>query len=789
MTMTPDAARTLTVASRGPIRVSSRVPSGVLTRGLALVLAGLLGACSGSEDPPGAAPAGAPQGRLRLQLDGPAPIAEAPRTVWQTSAAEDTDRWWSDAARSTALEKDGDRGPRVRFEDPDAFAVLLPGPFDPRTFNRLLLTLDLDRVEYLELSLRREGAKSFVLKGRELYPDERTQVIDLAGLPRDAGPFDDLLLVFAGASGYVELERCELVNCPVTTYLPPSAAPTSIRIGTDHRPGLGVFPGAPAVARFVPRDGERLELALGVPALAAGGGGRVSVTIGGSGGVERQDRTIEELRGTWDQLVLPLRSFVGESVEVRVEILDPPAGELVGVAVSSPRRVQRRPEAPTVLLVTSDTHRADHVGAAGAGVDVRTETLDEIAATGVLFLDAMSVSNVTVPSHASILTGLPPAQTGVLGNLDSLASEAVTIAERFSEAGYTCMASVSTVLLAPDTSGLGQGFDRFDRPLEGQRDSVRTIRNLAAWLPEVTDQPLFVWLHLYDAHTPYDPRPRFRSHYPADRDPRSADLPELPAHQRAFWDPSIRDRAYVESLYRSEVDYVDFRLGKLLDAHPRLARGTIAVTADHGESLGEQDVWWSHDLLDASTLRVPLLLRWPEAASDRRGRRVRAPVSNAQLGEALLDLAGLPAVVGGDSLLAAAEERVGAGAPRFAIADDGKACSIEAEGWLLILHLADQQVPPGGPVLRERHQVNLYNLGADPLCEVDLVDRERSQATRLRQALIRHLRSATLEFAGERNVSAAFQAELGGLGYSSRGRAAGTLFDEDCECARCRALR
>jgi arylsulfatase A-like enzyme len=135
-----------------------------------------------------------------------------------------------------------------------------------------------------------------------------------------------------------------------------------------------------------------------------------------------------------------------------------------------------------VLLVTSDTHRGELLGTTAGGL-VRTPALDALAARGVVFLDAMSTSNATNPSHAALMTGLHPRDTRVVTNRDPLARRAVTLAERFAAAGYRTAATYSAFHLDDATSGLGQGFDRYEGPgaptgldfdaFEGASSSVR----------------------------------------------------------------------------------------------------------------------------------------------------------------------------------------------------------------------------------------------------------------------------------------------------------------------------
>jgi arylsulfatase A-like enzyme len=299
--------------------------------------------------------------------------------------------------------------------------------------------------------------------------------------------------------------------------------------------------------------------------------------------------------------------------------------------------------APTVLLITSDTHRADHVGFAGSRHDVLTPELDRLAARGLWFSNCVSTSNATQPSHVAILTGESPRDTRVIDNVTMLSGDATTLAERFRDAGWATWAAVSADHLDDANSGLGQGFDRMSAPRDYQRNASDTISRVETWLEGQRGLPVFIWVHLYDAHTPYTPtEPFLAEHWPADKNPFDAALPEarVPELARALMPEGLRDLDYMRACYRAEVTELDSQLPRLFD-HPRLRDGVIAFTADHGESLGAHGVYWDHRGLYPQTTQVPLVLAWPGSP---RGMRSDRPVTNVDLARTLLDLAGLPSV-------------------------------------------------------------------------------------------------------------------------------------------------
>jgi tetratricopeptide (TPR) repeat protein len=282
------------------------------------------------------------------------------------------------------------------------------------------------------------------------------------------------------------------------------------------------------------------------------------------------------------------------------------------------------------VLVTIDTLRADHVGCYGAEW-ASTPTLDGLARRGVRFTTAISPAPLTLPSHATLFTALDPPEHGVRANGAFRLEEGVpTLAERFESAGFATAAFVSAFVL-DRRFGLARGFAHYDDALGVQNEEIgvasrpggASVDAALAWL-ESAPERFFLWLHLYDPHAPYEP-------------------PE-PHRTRQLGRP-----------YDGEIAYADAELGRLLaalDARFPDGRTLVAVTADHGESLGEHgEPTHAFSVYDA-TQRVPLLLAGPgvpQGAVDERLVRL------ADLAPTLLALTGLPPLAGasGASLLPA----------------------------------------------------------------------------------------------------------------------------------------
>jgi arylsulfatase A-like enzyme/Tfp pilus assembly protein PilF len=297
---------------------------------------------------------------------------------------------------------------------------------------------------------------------------------------------------------------------------------------------------------------------------------------------------------------------------------------LCGACRSQP---QRR---PSILLITLDTTRADHVGAYG---DRRAATpnLDRLAGSGVLFERAVAAAPLTLPAHASLLTGRYPFAHGVRNNgTFTLAGGVPTLATTLQAAGYRTAAFVSAFVL-DRRYGLARGFDRYDDRVEIERRGRDTASAADAWLTEGASdaRPFFVWVHLYDPHDPYDPPPPYRE--------RFADRP-----------------------YDGEIAYDDEVIGMLIERLRTLGidRSTIvAVAGDHGESLGEHGEATHGLFVYESAIRIPMIVSAPGRFAE--ARRVRALVRGIDLAPTLLDLAGAPALDGahGISLVPLVEGR------------------------------------------------------------------------------------------------------------------------------------
>jgi len=336
------------------------------------------------------------------------------------------------------------------------------------------------------------------------------------------------------------------------------------------------------------------------------------------------------------------------------------------------------PTPPDVLLITMDTTRADAVGFSGA-VDARTPVLDKLAELGVWYRTAISPAPLTLPSHATILTGLDPPEHGVRSNgAEALARGVPTLAAVLAEAGWTTGAFVASRVL-DHRFGLDQGFATYDDVMLAERigeygyperDAHAVTDAAVEWLgDQQTDAPLFLWVHYYDPHAPYIPPAGFAptsSHQQStafynaqhvsalSRSSLSTDLESAIAPQNLRERGHARRRttlatnsgetrgpggANERAAYLGEVTFVDEQIGRLMNALPRgLARTIVIVAGDHGEALGDHGERTHGIFLYRGVLEVPLIVVAPSLPV---GRVVDEAVALRQIAPTVLRMVDL----------------------------------------------------------------------------------------------------------------------------------------------------
>ncbi len=244
-----------------------------------------------------------------------------------------------------------------------------------------------------------------------------------------------------------------------------------------------------------------------------------------------------------------------------------------------------------VLLVTVDTLRADHLGCYGYQ-EARTPVIDSLAKEGVRFRRAYSHQPITLPSHATIMTGAHPAYHGVHDNgLFSLPGKAETLAEALQQKGFATGAIISSYVMHRQY-GLDQGFDHYDDSLSSRKSSGgagfvemkagKVSDRGLAWIKDHTDHRWMLWLHYFDPHKYYQPPEKFR---------------KITSHP-----------------YDGEIAYADHELGRViryLEKSGLRDNTLIILTSDHGEGLGQHGEQTHMIFLYNTTTHVPLIFSLP----------------------------------------------------------------------------------------------------------------------------------------------------------------------------------
>src|ERR1043165_158706 len=308
---------------------------------------------------------------------------------------------------------------------------------------------------------------------------------------------------------------------------------------------------------------------------------------------------------------------------------------LLALAAACARQGSIDPKAP-IIIISIDTLRSDHLPAYGY-TKIETPGIDAFRKDSILFERAYSECPLTLVSHASVLTGLLPADHGIRDNLGyNLNKNVKTIAELLKTKGYATGAAVSAVVLRGDT-GIQRGFDAWDDDIDldmtaisigrSRRPGTVTRERAEKWIGQHKPQRFFYLFHIYEPHTPYDPPDPFKSKY--------------------------------GSTYDGEVATADAIVGRFLDYLKEQGlydKATILLMSDHGEGLGEHGEDEHGVLLYRENIQVPLMLTLPHGP--HHGQSVSAPVQLVDIFPTIVKPFGFTQKTEGQSLLDVANGKV-----------------------------------------------------------------------------------------------------------------------------------
>lgn len=390
------------------------------------------------------------------------------------------------------------------------------------------------------------------------------------------------------------------------------------------------------------------------------------------------------------------------------------------------------PHRPVILLVVLDTVRSDAVSAYG-GVQATTPFIDALARDGLLYRNAFSNAPWTLPSHATLFTGVLPARHGIGIRTWSAPEGLRTIAGALAESGYRTAGFSENPLVGPLTN-LDQGFSTFEtfhKDATGQDALPATVRR---WLVDVGDEPFFLFVNLSDAHSPYEVRDRNRF-LPAGVDESRARQIRQETMPPPFCnrEPGRDEVAILRGLYLGDVAAAD---RKLADIHAAVRRAAGArdvitiVTSDHGESFGEQDRLGHLFSVGNQLLRIPLVV---SGLPGMRSSVIEAPVQLCEIAAALLAWAGVPGEGFGSNALPLQEPMRPDEAIRAQYQDPAALAASSAERLFQLIAERSNELREGcGPgdrvfggmeavislpykaVSWERHPPTLYDLATDP---------------------------------------------------------------------------
>lgn len=279
----------------------------------------------------------------------------------------------------------------------------------------------------------------------------------------------------------------------------------------------------------------------------------------------------------------------------------------------------KKPTNANVILITIDALRPDHLGCYGYKRDT-SPNIDRLASGGILFTQAISQGASTVPSLPSLMTSLYPYQHGVLTNTYRTTITHPVLAQILKDNGYNTCAIVANDILH---TGIAKGFDyaHFDFNMHADAITQKAIN----WLKDNKDKKIFLWLHYFDTHGPYKPPVPYAEKYIRDKFYTNDKKINISHDQQHLYrgtdeipeyiaDNGMTNPDYYIAHYDGAISFADAQIGILLQTIEGLGldgKTLIILTADHGEYLGEHDIYFTHGhTLYDQVIKVPLIIKF-----------------------------------------------------------------------------------------------------------------------------------------------------------------------------------
>jgi len=384
-----------------------------------------------------------------------------------------------------------------------------------------------------------------------------------------------------------------------------------------------------------------------------------------------------------------------------------------------------------VIIIALDTLRADHMSCYKYELETTPE-IDEFAKDGVTFENCIASVIPTHPGYTTIFTGVSPLRHGVVCHMGShVLSERIPLISQILLKEDFLTVAVDN-LIATKASWFSRGYEYYifsggstvlsgGYKITGEITTKKALRFLNLWKEgRFGHKPFFMFIHYWDPHAPYFPPPPFKGTF---YQPSEKAKPIKSLMMKTAWGRNLLegwvgklvekrdDKSYLDSLYDEEILYVDRQVSEIiswLKAAEIYDETIVVITADHGELLGEHNIFYDHHSLYEGDIHVPLIIKSPNMP---RNVRVKGLVTHEDIAPTILQLLGIKTdlVFDGKSLVEAVHR--GESRRRFVVSLENTRMTkraIRTRNWKLIQTMRpDVYGNPAG-------HLELYNLERDP---------------------------------------------------------------------------